>query len=451
MRRLMIVLAVGGCAALGLSRARLQAQGGFVDLGPIDHVPGQVVVQFQGLAAAQGGEARVAELVRAGGGIAARASGFSAGLHLVTLAEGDPVPAAVSRFSRLPDVAFAEPNYVQHLYKTPNDPLFAALQWNFRMLDSTRLWDIQSGSSSVVVAVIDSGVASQEVPALFVDYGQFGSGILGPFGRAPDWGNTRFAAGFNAVLGGGPPYDDNGHGTHVASTIAEGTDNGLGVTGLAFGVTIMPVKACFFVTGTCLTFDQAESIDFATRNGAKVINMSLGGSQASEIVRLAVQRAAAAGVVVVAASGNENGAVGFPAAFPEVIAVGAVDRNKNRAFYSNFGPQLDFVAPGGDVRVDADADGIIDGIFQQTYPEAFAQSLIFTQFSIVPKMGTSMASPHVAAVVALLISQGITDPAAIRAALEATAEDLGPAGFDNQFGHGLVQPVQALRGLGLNR
>jgi serine protease len=253
------------------------------------------------------------------------------------------------------------------------------------------------------------------------------------------------------VLGGGPPYDDNGHGTHVASTIAEGTDNGLGVTGLAFGVTIMPVKACFFVTGTCLTFDQAESIDFATRNGAKVINMSLGGSQASEIVRLAVQRAAAAGVVVVAASGNENGAVGFPAAFPEVIAVGAVDRNKNRAFYSNFGPQLDFVAPGGDVRVDADADGIIDGIFQQTYPEAFAQSLIFTQFSIVPKMGTSMASPHVAAVVALLISQGITDPAAIRAALEATAEDLGPAGFDNQFGHGLVQPVQALRGLGLNR
>jgi serine protease len=252
------------------------------------------------------------------------------------------------------------------------------------------------------------------------------------------------------VFGSGPAYDDNGHGTHVASTIAEGTDNSVGVAGLAYGVTLMPIKACI-LDGSCFTFAQADGIDFAVRNGAKVISMSLGGTQASQVVRLAVQRAAAAGVVIVAASGNENGPVAFPAAFPEVIAVGAVDRNKNRAFYSNFGPELDVVAPGGDMRVDTDRDGFADGIFQQTYASGFQERLIFTQFSYVGEMGTSMSTPHVSAVAALLISQGITDPAAVRTALENTAEDLGPAGFDNEFGHGLIRPVEALRGLGFNR
>jgi len=360
------------------------------------------------------------------------------------------VPTALDRFRRMPDVAFAEPNYVQRLFKTPNDPLFGPLQWNFRMLESERVWDIQTGASSVVVAVIDSGIASQEIPALFVDYGPFGSGVLGPFGRAPDWGSARFANGFNAVLGQGPAFDDNGHGTHVASTIAEGTDNGQGVTGLAYGVTVMPIKACIF-NSSCFTFAQAEGIDFAVRNGAKVINMSLGGSQPSQTVRLAVQRAAQAGVLIVAASGNENGPVAFPAAFPEVIAVGAVDRQKQRAFYSNFGPELDVVAPGGDTRVDSDANGFVDGVFQQTYTPLFQQQLVFTQFSFVAQQGTSMATPHVTAIAALLISQGITDAAAVRAALEGTAEDLGAAGFDNQFGHGLARPAEALRGLGLNR
>jgi serine protease len=235
----------------------------------------------------------------------------------------------------------------------------------------------------------------------------------------------------------------------VSSTIVEGTDNGLGVAGLAYGVTLMPVKACIY-NGVCLTLAQAEGINFAVQNGAKVINMSLGGAQASEAVRQAVVRAAQAGVVIVAAAGNENGAVSFPAAFPEVIAVGAVDRNRRRAFYSNFGPQLDFVAPGGDTRVDLDGNGFVDGVFQQSYPAALQQQLIFTEFSYRALQGTSMASPHVAAVVALLISQGITDPALVRAALESTAEDLGPEGFDNEFGHGLIRPVEALRGKGFN-
>jgi len=448
MRRLSFVftLAVG---TVILAKAGLRAQGGFVDPGPLDHVPGQVVVQFQGIAAQRGGEGRAEEMIRAGGGVAARPSGFSPGLHLVSLPPGDSVEAATARFRRMPDVAFAEPNYVQRTLTTPDDPLFGQLQWNFRMLESERMWDIQSGSASVIVAVIDSGIAAQELPALFVDYGAFGAGVLGPFGRAPDWGSTRFAPGFNALFGQGPVFDDNGHGTHVASTIAESTDNGVGVAGLAFGVTLMPVKACIF-NSACLTFAQAEGIDFAVQNGAKVINMSIGGAQASEAVRLAVQRAAQAGVTVVAAAGNENGSVAFPAAFPDVIAVGAVDRNKRRAFYSNFGPELDVVAPGGDTRLDIDANGFVDGVFQQTYPPLFQAQLIFTQFGYIAQQGTSMASPHVAAVAALLISQGITDPALVRAALTTTAEDLGATGFDNQFGHGLIRPVEALRGKGLN-
>jgi serine protease len=315
------------------------------------------------------------------------------------------------------------------------------------MVDAERTWAIQRGDSSVAVAVIDTGVAFED---------------FGPFRKAPDFGTTVFLPGRDFINGDSHPNDDESHGTHVASTIAEATNNREGGAGLAFGCALMPVKA-LDETGSGSVFDIAEAVDFAigfTQNGArpvKVINMSLGIDADTRTIREAVERAAAAGVTVVAATGNDGlRRVSFPAANSSVIAVGAVDGRKRRAPYSNFGPELDVMAPGGDTDRDETGendrpDGYGDGVLQQTFDPFSALLGRFDDFGYYFFQGTSMASPHVAAVACLLYRQGITDPDAIRAAIEQTAEDLGTPGRDDTFGHGLIQPSAALTGLGLSR
>jgi serine protease len=347
----------------------------------------------------------------------------------------------------MPEVAWAEPAYIARAsqsragFFSPNDE-FYRFQWNMRMLNAERVWGIQKGDRSVAVAVIDTGVAYED---------------FGPFRKAPDWGDTVFLPGFDFVHRDSHPNDDEGHGTHVASTIAEETNNATGVTGLAFDCAIMPVKV-LDENGEGLFFDIAEGINFAVNfsqggeNPVKVINLSLGGTSESIVVREAIDRALAAGITVVAATGNENaGSVDYPAAHPGVIAVGAVDGRKARARYSNYGSAIDVVAPGGDVRRDDDNDGFPDGIGQQTLDPGAVELGRYDRFGYFLNNGTSMASPHVAAAAALLYRQGITNPAAIQRALEQTAEDLGDRGRDDQFGHGLIRPAEALKGLGLNR
>ena len=173
-------------------------------------------------------------------------------------------------------------------------------------------------------------------------------------------------------------------------------------------------------------------------------------------MRAAIDRAVAAGITVVAAAGNDGrGAVSFPAALPNVIAVGALDGRKQKAPYSNFGAELDLVAPGGDIRRDDTGpngvpDGRPDGILQQTLDPDSAEQGIFNDFGYFFVTGTSQATPHVAALAALLYQQGIKSPTAIKAAMEQTAEDLGAAGRDDTFGNGLIRPPLALKGLGLN-
>src|SRR5207344_697499 len=177
-----------------------------------------------------------------------------------------------------------------------------------------RTWGIQKGQSSVAVAVLDTGVA-------YEDYGDPNTGQQ--FRKAPDWGDTRFLPGYDFFNGDTHPNDDEGHGTHVASTIAEGTNNDAGMAGLAFGCAILTAKA-------------------------------------------AIDRAVAAGVLVVAAAGNTGGSVRFPADQSNVVAVGALNAAKELAVYSNRGPELDLVAPGGDCESDDDHDGTLDCVFQQT-------------------------------------------------------------------------------------
>ena len=405
-------------------------------------VPGQVTVQFR----ASADDRIAARLIREAGGGWARKSRFGA-RYRVGVDAGFTTSDLLARFQTMPDVEFAEPVHRMHAFQArglfvPNDPQFTRLQWNFNMIHADRMWAIQKGDPSVAVAVIDTGIAYE---------------TFGRFVKAPDWGSVVFLRGFNALTGTEHANDDNYHGTHVASTVAEATNNNIGVAGLAFNCALLPVKV-LDQNGDGDDFDVADGIDYAVgfreggTNPVKVINLSLGGDF-SRVMSNAIDRAISNGITVVAAAGNDDGGpVSFPASHANVIGVGALDGRKQRASYSNFGPELDVMAPGGDFdRDDTGAngapDGIPDGIFQQT----FAPLGRFDLFALVALNGTSMASPHVAGLAALLYRQGITEPKSIKAAIENTAEDLGPPGRDDQTGHGMIRPDLALAGYGLNR
>jgi serine protease len=408
---------------------------------------GQVIVALRDGTDARDGE----RALRAEGGVREIRRGRSGRRVLVTLEPDASVADAIAAFSRLPEVAYAEPNGVVRKSEAqtfkPNDRYYK-YQWNLVQMNAERTWGIQKGKSAVAVAVLDTGVA-------FEDYTD--PVTRQSFRKAPDWGDTVFLPGHDFVNGDDHPNDDDGHGTHVASTIAEATNNDIGMAGLAFQCAILPVKV-LDQHGEGAFFDVAEGIDYAveyTQNGqnpVKVINLSLGSESDSQTLELAIDRAFNKGVTTVAAAGNSGkSTVEFPARAQRAIAVGALDERKERAPYSNTGSNLEFVAPGGNCDRDDDADGVADCIFQQTIdPDALDQGR-FDQFCYCGLDGTSMASPHVAAAAALLYSQGFTDAAAVRAALEQTAERLGGAsGRNDTFGYGLVRPANALPGLGVD-
>ena len=411
---------------------------------------GQVIVAFR----AEADDHDVDRALRAGGALGVRRSrSQSVTRYLVTLEDGSSVPQAVERFSRMPEVEYAEPNGLVHETQgatfKPNDTFYRD-QWNLAQINAERTWGIQKGKSSVAVAVLDSGIA-------FEDYVDPRTGVA--YHKAPDWGDVKFLPGYDFVNRDTHPNDDEYHGTHVASTIAEATNNAMGTAGIAFGCALMPVKV-LDEKGEGTFFDVADGIDFAVsykeggQSPVKVINLSLGSEGTSATVRAAIDRAFAAGVLTVAAAGNSGGAVvEFPANVPNVIAVGALDARKERAGYSNTGAELDLVAPGGDCDRDDNGDGFGDCVYQQMPDHDFLRVGRHDVFCYCGLDGTSMATPHVAAVAALLFSQGFTDPAAVRSALEQTAERLGGApanGRNDTYGYGLVRPANALPGLGFD-
>jgi serine protease len=401
----------------------------------------EVVVQFR-----NGVEDRdVSRVTRESGADRVR-RGRSGGRYLMHLDAGFTVDEALQRLRARPEVEYAEPNAIfsglQARRVTANDMHFR-LQWHLEMLDAPRTWAIQSGDASVVVAVLDTGIAYED---------------FGPYRKAPDFGSTVFVQGYDFINNDSHANDDESHGTHVASVIAESTNNAIGAAGLAFGTALMPVKV-LDAEGSGTTFAIAEGIDFAAENQAvKVINMSLGGGGTSTSIANAVTRAVGRGVTVVASAGNDGeGTVIFPASLANVIAVGAIDGRKRKAPYSNFGTALDVMAPGGDNDRNDTGPGQLpdeypDGILQQTFdPRTAARTGRYDDFGYFFVDGTSAAAPQVSALAALLYRQGITDPAAIQASIQSTAEDLGAPGRDNTFGHGLMRPAVALTGLGLNR
>jgi serine protease len=302
-------------------------------------------------------------------------------------------------------------------YFTPNDPRYSE-QWNFRMIGAEDAWT-RSRGKGVTVAVIDTGVS------------------IGPTRKGQackDFNTTAFTKGYDFVNKDADPYDDHGHGTHVAGTIAESTNNDEGVAGIAFDATIMPLKV-LSASGSGTAADIADAIRFAADNGANVINMSLGSRYPSDVIHNACKYARKKGVVIVCAAGNGFGeGVGYPAAFPECIAVSSVGPTGQIAKYSSYGKQVALAAPGGDM---IDSGDPADGILQNTnYPESQGGK----GDGYYAFQGTSMASPHVAAVAALIEAQGVKDPARVKEILLKSAT---PNGDSNKYGAGVLSASKA--------
>jgi serine protease len=388
------------------------------------------------------------------------------------------------RFAARGDVEFAQPDYRARLLFRPNDPLFSS-QWNLSALRMEQAWDIQRGAtSSIVVAVLDTGMAydtaSYQYNGFAVQVGSRRYPALGrvviPFAAAPELaGPNRFVAPRDFIWNDDAPVDLDGHGTHVAGTVGQLTNNNVGVAGMAFNVRLMPVKV---IAGDWdFVFDSpnegtsaivAQGIRYAADNGAQVINMSIGfeGGGSQPALESALNYAVGKNVFVVVSAGNsfedgnpEEGLAELAARIEGVISVGAVGPDLSRAWYSSSRSSVEIAAPGGNLR----SGGAAGGIVQQTFdPEASVIDPLsgsvtryrtprFDVFSYESWQGTSMSAPHVAGLAALLIQQGITKPAAIEAAIKRFAADRGAAGRDNDFGFGLISPRETLRGLGLTR
>jgi thermitase len=299
------------------------------------------------------------------------------------------------------DIVFAEPHYVYVTNETiePNDELYRAYQWNLPIIDTPQGWELSTGRADVIVAVVDTGVALNH----------------------PDL-RGHLVDGYNVVTPTSPPADDVGHGTHVAGIISALTDNRQGIAGMTWHNKIMPVKV-LDSTGMGSTYAVAEGIIWAADRGAKVINLSLGNYASAQFLHDAIRYAYDKDVAIIAATGNDNTSQpGFPAAYPEVLAVSATNAYGEKASFSNYGDYVDVTAPG----------------------ENIASTYTGNQYAALS--GTSMASPHVAALAALIRS---ANPELknyeVYEIIRNSAVDLGPAGRDPYFGYGQINVARALQ------
>ena len=368
----------------------------------------------------------------------------------LAIEDGESVADTVSELRRDPRVKYAVPNHLAHASAfQPNDPGFP-LQWNFwgpNGINMPEAWSLASGLKApggrgAVVAVLDTGVAYRR---------------RGRSRRAPDL--ESFVRGYDFVDEDRYPVDLNGHGTHVAGTIAQSTNNRIGATGIAYRARIMPVRT-LDANGIGDVVSISRGIRYAVRHHADVINLSLefGPSiRAAQIPDLlaAIRYARRHRVVVTGVAGNEAAyELPYPARAKGVIAVAATTEDGCFAEYSNSGYDVDVSAPGGgdDAAPGLDAwdqehcrpDVPLRSIYQQTFTSALGRFGLPSGF-----YGTSMAAPHVAGIAALLIASTRLGPrprpAAVERRIEQTARDLGPPGYDPRYGHGIIDAAAALR------
>lgn len=351
-------------------------------------------------------------------------------IYIARVAEG-AVPYIKDCFAQKDVLEGVEENIEYQSLGAPNDPLYQ-FQWNFQQVNAEGAWKVSTGKD-VVVAVIDTGVAAEDAPERNIK-------------KAKDLSGTKFVKGYDFVDDDAFAWDGHGHGTHVAGTIAQSTNNKYGVAGLAHEAKIMPLRV-LNSRGFGQVADIADSIRFSADNGAQVINMSLGGPLPSLVMKNAIEYAHKKNVTIVAAAGN-GGKRGpsYPAAYDKVIAVAATQFDRHTTFYSQWGDFVDVAAPGGNTRIDQDKDGRPDGVMQETLKDGNTNEHDFALY-----MGTSMASPHVAAAAALIIAQGITNPAKVEEILKKSANTdqksryTNPKEFQERYGAGIIQADVAVK------
>lgn len=356
------------------------------------------------------------------------------------------VPALVEALSARPDVLYAQPNYLYYPMAVPNDPNYR-FQWHYPKIGLPAAWDLTTGTSSVVVAVLDTGSTAH-----------------------PDLNGT-FVGGYDFISSRTNARDNNGrdsnptdpgdaqrsyHGTHVAGTVAARSNNGVGVAGVCWNCKVLPVRVLGYSGGS--TADIIDGMRWsagmsvsgvpANANPAKVLNLSLGGSLGSGTCSVndvatqnAVNDVVARGVTVVVAAGNSNAdARNFtPASCNNVITVAATETRNYRAPYSNFGSTVEIAAPGGDTSIDRNADGYVDGVLSTLLNSRGQYVYSFYQ-------GTSMATPHVAGLVGLMLSRNPSlTPAQVLSKLQSTATPFVSGACTQGCGAGVINAAAAVQ------
>ena len=353
-------------------------------------IPGEVIVGFKG--AITGSAAQESLITRHGGEILDKEPALNC-----VLVRAKDVHTFIRNIMREEIVDYAEPNYIVRATYAPNDPYYSH-QWGIPAIKADKAWDIEKGNKSVKIAIVDTGI----------DY------------THEDIASNYVSGGYDWVNGDTDPLDDNGHGTHCAGIAAAVIDNGTGIAGVA-QVSIMAEKVLNSY-GYGSNWNVARGIVHATKSGANVISMSLGSSSFSRILQKACLYAWRKGCILVAAAGNDGvRSIDYPARFKTVICVGSIDQSNSRSSFSNYGPQMELVAPGEHIL--------------STYPGNM----------YVYKSGTSMATPHVAGVAALVWSHNPTlRNRDVRIILARTADDLGTLGWDEEYGFGRVDAEEAV-------
>jgi subtilisin family serine protease len=320
----------------------------------------------------------------------------------VKLPRGVKPEAAIAAAKKQAGVAAADKAYIYRASETSvDDPSFAQ-QWGLAKIRMPEAWDFETGDPSVVIAVVDTGV----------DY------------THPDLDDGKVIAGYDFVNDDSDAMDDHGHGTHCAGIAAANANDGVGVAGVAFGCRVMAVKV-LDAWGSGWDTDVAEGIAFAADRGAKVISLSLGGAGNSQVLHDAVIYARGKGCLVVCAAGNTaDGSMQYPSGYPESFSVAATDSSDTVAWFSTHNAEVDIAAPGV---------GVLSSVAGGGY---------------ATWSGTSMATPHVAGVAALVFSRYPSETADhVRTRLTAGASDLGAAGRDDYYGSGRLDALKALLGV----